>query len=745
MISTPSNYWTIQSDLGHFAETKIVVGNTTYGEDAILSCERSQSIFADRYSIGNTVMNQIRFSLIGVAPENLPRMSRVEVWTKLWMGDRSDSTSWVPMGVYYTDKPEYDPETGVIEVMGYDEMFRTSVVPFETGSTVSAWDNPLLSQVVQHLGAGTTFEDVLETNFAGIGLPIESVERFPSNATMPSIPYDYTVREILSEIAMALCGNWTIVFKDNGDDTQHSELRLIRNIQWRAEYEYEIVDDEEIAHLIRDWDLGRDITNFTKGDDIPLITHVYVNYGYDSDGVLLSGEAVSATDNGRTVEYETHIFTDGTTANTIASRILSNSDSSIVYAPYTASGVPLSIYAELGDTVTVNEVDSVLGSITCDFGKGMWAEISAPGIPMDDDFMNLLSTSREAQRIERSTEVNSARISVNAGNIELEASRAKGVEAGLSSRITVNANNIESKVSAGEIISTINQSAESVTINASKVNLQGYVTFTNLSTAGQTTINGGNVTTGSLSANRISGGTLKLGGANNGNGVLEIYNASNVKIGTWDKDRILIYDNTTSTSNAETAKFAVVRQGDSATSSYGAFVGTMQLANSVSGTYPRECLPFVYLKGTYDYSTSTANYGTTYLYPNQLSLFDNSGNSVSIKSTSETTQSPVTRTSGWTIASQTMKRWGKMVQLTLTFNMASSGTGYTGNRAFNGTLSNYKPASIVTGAGFLTPNSGGSHSFGGYINTNGEIVIAYQDDVSFAGGSAYISFTYLMA
>lgn len=446
MIPTPSNYWTIQSDLGHFAETKIVVGNTTYGEDVILSCERSQSIFADRYSIGNTVMNQIRFSLIGVAPENLPRMSRVEIWTKLWMGDRSDSTPWVPMGVFYTDKPEYDPETGVIEVMGYDEMFRTSVVPFETGSTVAAWDNPLLSQVVQHLGAGTTFEDVLETNFAGIGLPIESVERFPSNARMPSIPYDYTVREILSEIAMALCGNWTIVFKDNGDDTQHSELRLIRNIQWQAEYEHEIVGDEEIEHLIRDWKLGRDITNFTKGDDVPLITHVYVNYGYDSNGVLLSGEAVSATDNGRTVEYETHIFTDGTTANTIASRILSNSDSSIVYAPYTASGVPLSIYAELGDTVTVNEVDSVLGSITCDFGKGMWAEISAPGIPMDDDFMNLLSTSREAQRIERSTEVNSARISVNSSEISAEVTRATGAESSISetlgTRITQTADEV---------------------------------------------------------------------------------------------------------------------------------------------------------------------------------------------------------------------------------------------------------------------------------------------------------------
>lgn len=102
----------------------------------------------------------------------------------------------------------------------------------------------------------------------------------------------------------------------------------------------------------------------------------------------------------------------------------------------------------------------------------------------------------------------------------------------------------------------------------------------------------------------------------------------------------------------------------------------------------------------------------------------------------------VTRSSGWTIANQYHRQWGRFCQLTLIFNMASSGTAYTGNRLFNGTLTSYPPAQIVTGAGFLTANSGGSHSFGGYINTNGEIVLACQDDITYAGGQAFISFTY---
>ncbi len=87
---------------------------------------------------------------------------------------------------------------------------------------------------------------------------------------------------------------------------------------------------------------------------------------------------------------------------------------------------------------------------------------------------------------------------------------------------------VSKKVGKNEIISTINQSAESVTINADKINLTGYVTTSDLSGTGQTVINGSNITTGtidaskvdvtnlnadnitsgSISANKISGGTL---------------------------------------------------------------------------------------------------------------------------------------------------------------------------------------------------------------------------------------------
>lgn len=56
------------------------------------------------------------------------------------------------------------------------------------------------------------------------------------------------------------------------------------------------------------------------------------------------------------------------------------------------------------------------------------------------------------------------------------------------------------------------------------------------------TIDGGFVadfiTAGTMLANRIKGGTLQLGGASNGNGVMKILDASGSVVGSWDKDGI---------------------------------------------------------------------------------------------------------------------------------------------------------------------------------------------------------------
>ena len=76
------------------------------------------------------------------------------------------------------------------------------------------------------------------------------------------------------------------------------------------------------------------------------------------------------------------------------------------------------------------------------------------------------------------------------------------------SRISQLNDSIELRVEKDGIISAINQTSESVTISASKVNLSGYVSISDLKTSGKTIVNGSNVTTGTISADRIDAKSL---------------------------------------------------------------------------------------------------------------------------------------------------------------------------------------------------------------------------------------------
>lgn len=82
------------------------------------------------------------------------------------------------------------------------------------------------------------------------------------------------------------------------------------------------------------------------------------------------------------------------------------------------------------------------------------------------------------------------------------------------SKLDIMSGQISAKVDYGDytasvIIGKINDETPSgVQIEADKINLNGYVTVTDLETSGSTVINGSNITTGSINCNRLKGGTI---------------------------------------------------------------------------------------------------------------------------------------------------------------------------------------------------------------------------------------------
>ena len=73
----------------------------------------------------------------------------------------------------------------------------------------------------------------------------------------------------------------------------------------------------------------------------------------------------------------------------------------------------------------------------------------------------------------------------------------------MQTQLKITAEGVQSTVTKDNIISTINQSAESVSIDASKIDLTGYVTINSLKAGGTTQIDGGRITTGTIAAERI--------------------------------------------------------------------------------------------------------------------------------------------------------------------------------------------------------------------------------------------------
>jgi len=78
------------------------------------------------------------------------------------------------------------------------------------------------------------------------------------------------------------------------------------------------------------------------------------------------------------------------------------------------------------------------------------------------------------------------------------------------STVSQTADKVNWLIASGTSASNFTMTDRAVSLVADKIDLSGYVTITSLKTAGSTTINGSNITTGTISADRIDASTLKV-------------------------------------------------------------------------------------------------------------------------------------------------------------------------------------------------------------------------------------------
>ena len=180
--------------------------------------------------------------------------------------------------------------------------------------------------------------------------------------------------------------------------------------------------------------LSKNVTKVEYAPALPAYTEVI--FTIDENTQVSSG-----TDTGSVMESYCPIATQSAANNALLALTK-------VYQPMTATGALLDPATEIADFANVNGVSAILASIETTFGRLMTADISAP---LTQEVTHEYQYSSPTERMYK---------------------RELG---SMSSSITQNSQQIQLKVSSDQIISTINQSAEAVTINANKINLIGSV------------------------------------------------------------------------------------------------------------------------------------------------------------------------------------------------------------------------------------------------------------------------------
>lgn len=230
------------------------------------------------------------------------------------------------------------------------------------------------------------------------------------------------------------------------------------------------------------------------------------------------------------------------------------------YQSFTADAANLDPAAELGDGVTVNGIYSIISQLDDD-GRG-FPDISSPGEvaleeeypaagPMTQEFNRQIAETRstisktaEEIRLEVENELEGLSASIDikldsitsqitglngqvstiqqtVGSITTQITGINGEISSLEqtatslqtqirnaqgdiSSIEQYVDSITLSVTNGSDSSTIQLKAGSTTISSANITFNGMVTFNDLSTAGSTVINGANITTGTISADRIN-------------------------------------------------------------------------------------------------------------------------------------------------------------------------------------------------------------------------------------------------
>ena len=481
MQERPKHWDEFYSDFRHFGNLRVSVDGVQYSAADIVSCKVERYLSDSGPGAGNACAACLTLRIIPREP--VPRAACVRLYYQLRL--MAAATEFIRKGTFYVSKRRQDGRILVLEC--YDTMLKAEQ-EFLTEETTDDWPKSA-DQVVAEIAARM-----------GLSVDRRNMDLSPACYNV-GLPAGLTMREVLQDIAARAGGNWCVSTLDT--------LRLVP-VQGTGDRLPEVKGAPSVypPMTIAGVRLWADSESYWPSPS-PL-----------PEGDILDAMATDATPEGAATLY-------GNVAGT-------------VYRPYESKGRRIDPVCELGDTVPIGGTDYLAWRMVERLCQSYTADLAAPveDSETEEEYPFLTQAERLNKRVGKlATTVSS--ITKSQQQIEMRVETVEGESQSLAeasgehskqlAALTLNLDGFKTEVkndysTTVQMNSAIEQSAQKIrlsvtnngtssvltlsysgtTLSSQNVEITGFVTFASLSESGKSTINGDNITTGTIRAQLTS-------------------------------------------------------------------------------------------------------------------------------------------------------------------------------------------------------------------------------------------------
>lgn len=224
MHSTSELYKQLIKTPGAVEEKKLEIAGVEYLQSDIISGKVSGGSFS-KFSVGNCASRQADFEIFPKG--DIPKAAEIKVFLRYKYVDHV--SEWIQKGVFFISTRHKNKITGAYSFTAFDAMLKAEQTWLDSSHAQVSWPMPAadaVADIAEKMGVEVDPRTSLTTYF-----PVE----FPVGEEG-----DYSMREVLSYIAVSNAGNWVI--------TDEGKLRLLRRGELPAETFY-LVDESGVAIL----------------------------------------------------------------------------------------------------------------------------------------------------------------------------------------------------------------------------------------------------------------------------------------------------------------------------------------------------------------------------------------------------------------------------------------------------------------------------------------------------------------